>query len=165
MSFWSEAVAKWELSRNGVAGEVRALREGGLDSRCEPGARTARETAVHLLESGVAFTAALEQGVSWVQPPKMDYSSASKDELADALLAQWAELKPRLERLEAREGETRDGFFGPATQLTNLWFAIAHEWYHQGQLALHVRLSGEVPALTRMIEKMSQAQPEAAPTT
>jgi uncharacterized damage-inducible protein DinB len=40
----------------------------------------------------------------------------------------------------------------PATRLTWLNHAIAHEEYHRGQLALYARLLGRVPALTQIIE-------------
>jgi len=40
----------------------------------------------------------------------------------------------------------------PASRLTWLNHAIAHEEYHRGQLALYARLLGRVPALTRLIE-------------
>jgi uncharacterized damage-inducible protein DinB len=38
------------------------------------------------------------------------------------------------------------------TKMQWLHHAIAHEMYHRGQLALYLRLSGRVPALTRRIE-------------
>ena len=40
----------------------------------------------------------------------------------------------------------------PASRLTWLNHAIAHEEYHRGQLALYARLLGRVPALTKLIE-------------
>jgi uncharacterized damage-inducible protein DinB len=43
-----------------------------------------------------------------------------------------------------------DGLNG--TRLAWLNHSIAHEMYHRGQLALYARLTGHVPALTRMIE-------------
>jgi uncharacterized damage-inducible protein DinB len=158
MSFWAEAIGKWEMSRQMVAAELRAMQPGSIDTKPAPDARSAREIAVHIMEAAGGFVSALEQGVSWVQPTPVDMPGASAEELASAAIAQWAELKPRLERLESGEADVRDGFFGPATQLTNLWFAVSHEWYHQGQLAIYVRLSGSVPALTRVIEQMSQEQ-------
>ena len=39
----------------------------------------------------------------------------------------------------------------PASRLTWLNHAIAHEEYHRGQLALYARLLGRVPALTKLI--------------
>jgi uncharacterized damage-inducible protein DinB len=161
MSFWAEAIAKWEMSRQMVAAELRALQPGYVDNRPGADARSAREIAVHVMEAADSLVSALEQGVSWVQPTPLDMAGASAEELADAAVAQWAALKPRLERLEAGAADVRDGYFGPSTQLTNLWFAVSHEWYHQGQLATYVRLSGAVPALTRVIQQMSQEPAEA----
>jgi uncharacterized damage-inducible protein DinB len=158
MSFWAEAIGKWEMSRQMVAAELRAMQPGHLDTKPAPDARSAREIAVHVMEAAGSLVSALEQGVSWVQPTPIDMAGASAEELASAAVAQWTELKARLERLEGVEAEVRPGFFGPATQLTNLWFAVSHEWYHQGQLAIYVRLSGSVPALTQVIEQMSQEQ-------
>ena len=40
----------------------------------------------------------------------------------------------------------------PATRLTWLHHAIAHEEYHRGQVALYARMLGLVPALTQLIE-------------
>jgi uncharacterized damage-inducible protein DinB len=40
----------------------------------------------------------------------------------------------------------------PASRLTWLNHAIAHEEYHRGQLALYARLLGRVPALTKLIQ-------------
>jgi uncharacterized damage-inducible protein DinB len=158
MSFWAEAIGKWELSRQMVAAELRAMQPGSIDTKPAPDARSAREIAVHVMEASGSLVSALEQGVSWVHPTPVDMPDATAEELASAAIAQWGELKARLERLEGVEAEVRPGFFGPATQLTNLWFAVAHEWYHQGQLATYVRLSGSVPALTRVIEQKAQEQ-------
>lgn len=161
MSFWAEALGKWEMSRQGAAGEVLALGSENLDRPLGEGARTARQIAQHLLEAGAAFTAAFEQGVSWVDPPKLPQDGVSAQDLSRALLDQWAELKPRLEKLAAAEAEVKPGFFGPSSNLTNLWFAVAHEWYHQGQLAMHVRACGRVPALTQRLEQLAREQASA----
>jgi uncharacterized damage-inducible protein DinB len=40
----------------------------------------------------------------------------------------------------------------PATRLSWMHHAIAHEEYHRGQLALYARLVGRVPALTKLIQ-------------
>jgi uncharacterized damage-inducible protein DinB len=43
-----------------------------------------------------------------------------------------------------------DGLLG--TRLAWMHHGVAHEEYHRGQLALHARLAGVTPALTRRIE-------------
>jgi uncharacterized damage-inducible protein DinB len=43
---------------------------------------------------------------------------------------------------------------GTQSRLTALYFAIAHEMYHRGQLASYARGFGAVPALTQQLNAM-----------
>jgi len=160
MSDWMEAVQQWEMCRTGVVGELRALDPEYLDVRPAKGARTARELAVHLLEAGRGFAQRLETGAPFAPGSSETSPTATADELAVALMEDWTtNVRPRVEALEGRADTVMESFFGQKTLLWQLWFAISHEWYHRGQLATYVRLSGKVPALTQYIEQVRSRTP------
>ena len=154
MSAWKEAIAQWERCRTGTVGELRALDPEYLDLHPAEGARTARELAVHIYQAAGRYLERFEPaGASSPASPEIP-PAATADEIALALMEDWASsLKPRLERLEDRADVAMDGFFGRQSLLSHIWLAVAHEWYHRGQLATYVRLSGRVPALTQLIEQ------------
>ena len=71
-------------------------------------------------------------------------------------------LKSTGEQNAARLRETGDRLVtemmptlgGPQTRLSALWFAVAHEMYHRGQLAIYGRGCGVVPALTQRLNAL-----------
>jgi len=50
--------------------------------------------------------------------------------------------------------ETMPSVGGVQTKLSALWFAILHEAYHRGQLAIYERGFGTVPVLTQRLKAM-----------
>jgi uncharacterized damage-inducible protein DinB len=161
MSAWREAVENWERCRRGLVAEIRALKPEFMDVRPAEGARTAREIAEHLYQASQAFIAAFEKGGPIVPGAAAAVSVPPSDDLAELLMQDWTgNLRPRLEPLEARAGTLVESMlFGSQTLLSQAWFALAHEWYHRGQMATYVRLSGGVPALTQFIRQRQAARP------
>lgn len=155
MSKWTEAIQTWEACRNGVANEVRAMGTDYLDVQPSDGTRTAREVAIHIMEAGAAYLGKLATGGPVQRGDPIDVpADADADALATALMEQWTNvMKPRALALEGRADMEIESFFGKQSTMSQLWFAVSHEWYHRGQLATYVRLSGNVPALTRFIEE------------
>ncbi|MGH7460315.1 MAG: DinB family protein [Pseudomonas sp.] len=154
MSYWQEAVNNWDRARRGVAGELNALASDYLDVTPAEGARSAREIALHIMAASRSFVDRLEHDAPFPQLGSKAEGSAelSGPDLARVLLNDWTnDLKPRLEQLAERADQYIDGRFGRQTRLSELWFAAMHEYYHRGQLATYVRLSGQVPALTQFI--------------
>ena len=56
MNFVEEAIRLWEAYRAGVIAEIENIPEQELDYRPHPDARSVREVAVHIAESGIRFT-------------------------------------------------------------------------------------------------------------
>ncbi len=163
MSAWTEAVHNWERCRNGLVAELRAIAPGYLDVRPASGARTAREIAEHLWQASQNHVHRLETKAPFVPGSPAQHQHPPDTDFATLLANDWTgNLKPRLERMEADAGVMLDGMFGPQTVLSYVWFALSHEWYHRGQVATYVRLSGNVPALTQFIMQR-QAQAQAPP--
>jgi uncharacterized damage-inducible protein DinB len=162
-SLLEEALESWEYARNGVIDEVENLSEGDLDFRPTAASRSTREIVRHILESAVMWSRELSG-------PDGDFTRAGFDELV-------AEAAPHVHTVHLGDDLLRflrescqDGYralrqagelhmlhwirrFGgkPGTRLAQLNHAIDHETYNRGQLALHARLVGRVPALTRRI--------------
>ena len=162
MSLVEEAVRMWEAYRAGLIAEVEGLSEAQLDYRPGEGARTAREVVLHVAEAGVAFTNELlrPEGAlrNALDPAAQAAVRASlprahtRDELVDLLRTTGAANAERIRAAgEALVGQTMPGRQGPQSRLSALWFVVAHEGYHRGQLTAYVRGVGAVPALTRQI--------------
>lgn len=158
-----EAIEAWEDVRQGVIHEAAILSDDQWGSRPSPGSRSATELVRHILESGLMAVGELTRRDGDFR--RQSYPAHLREHAGDLpAAASPVELRALLSetfasgaaRLRAT-GELRmlqfirrfDGLNG--TRLA--WFnhAIAHEMYHRGQLALYVRLSGKVPALTRLI--------------
>jgi uncharacterized damage-inducible protein DinB len=160
MPLVEEAVRMWELFRTGVISELESIPEEQLDFRAGDGARTAREIALHVAEAGVAFTNELlrpEGAFANVRKPEVQAAvraslpqARTRAELVELLRSTGAGNAARLREVgEALVGQTMQGRLGEQSRLTALWFAVAHEAHHRGQLTAYVRGVGAVPALTR----------------
>jgi uncharacterized damage-inducible protein DinB len=160
MPLVEEAIRMWELYRTGVISELESIPEEQLDWRPGDGARTAREVALHVAESSVAFTnELLRPDGAFMNVRKPEVQAAIRAELPRAstraeivaLLRSTAERNAaRLREVgEALVEQTMAGRLGEQSRLTALWFAVAHEAHHRGQLTAYVRGVGGVPALTR----------------
>ena len=158
-----EALEAWKLTREGVIDELRTFPERELSFHPHPESRTVAELVRHVLESGAMMAGELAR-------PDGDFHRKSYEGFLSEYGQGIGRLRSRRDLLEAlrrfhRDGEARlrkagelhmlqnirrfDGKMG--TRLAWMNHGIAHEEYHRGQLALYTRLSGRVPALTRLI--------------
>jgi uncharacterized damage-inducible protein DinB len=165
MSLVEEAVQIWEAHRAGVIAEVENTPEEKLDYRIGEGGRTLREIALHIAEHGVGFVDQIlrpDGSLMNLFNPEVVAEIRSrlpqahtKAEVVALLRQTGEENAARLrEAGEALVGQTMPSRSGSQSRLSSLWFAITHESYHRGQLALSERAFGQVPALTRQMEQM-----------
>lgn len=159
-----EALEAWEYARAGVVAEAESIPEDQYGFRPAPESRSVAELLVHVVESGAMMAGELTR-------PDGDFTRQSyQDHLAEhagtvldanqpkdallALLRESGEVGRRRIREYGEVGMLQrirrfDGLDG--TRLAWMNHGIDHEMYHRGQLALYVRLTGRVPALTRQI--------------
>jgi uncharacterized damage-inducible protein DinB len=159
-----ETLQAWTYARGGVIDELENIPAEQFDFKPAQKSRTVNDLARHILQSGLLAAGELNRPDGNFQrqpyPAFMkeyggDYDAAGGKAQLIELLGQT--LKDGVSAFE-RNGEAamlKDiiQFNGePATRLTWLNHAIAHEEYHRGQLALYARMLGLVPALTKLIE-------------
>ncbi|HSC26761.1 MAG TPA: DinB family protein [Vicinamibacterales bacterium] len=152
------------FARSGVIDELENIPDDQFGFRPTSKTRSVAELAQHIIESGLMATGELTR-------PDGSFQRRSYQEFIDEYAGSRARtvekraliglLRVTLDEALAafrKAGEAallKDivQFNGePATRLTWLNHAIAHEEYHRGQLALYARLMGRVPALTQLIE-------------
>ncbi len=163
MSLLDEMLVAWRYTRDGVIAELRNLPESALDFRPTSQTRTARELAQHILESGLVMAGELPRpdgdfGRQSYPAFLREYASGvaryrTKASLLAALRKTHADGERRLRAAGERAMlQTIRQFNGePATRLSWMHHGVSHEEYHRGQLALYARLTGRVPALTKVI--------------
>lgn len=166
MNLVEEAIRQWETYREGVIAEIENIPEEQLDHRPGPGGRTIREIALHIATSGVGFTDELLKPdgalVNLFRPDvqarlQAEVTGRSCEELVATLRRTMQDGAARLRDAgEALASQTMPSRGGPQSRLTALYFAISHEMYHRGQLAIEQRAFGGVPALTRVFEAQSK---------
>ena len=159
-----ETLQAWTYTREGVIAEFGNI--PGLQFAFRPmeKSRTVADLAQHIIESGLMAAGELSRADGNFQRQAYpafiaEYAGRrahvrTKEHLMDLLRATHDENIARLRAAgEARLLGPIVQFNGePATRLTWLNHAIAHEEYHRGQVALYARLLGHVPALTQLIE-------------
>ena len=160
----AEALDAWEDARRGVLEEADVIPDDRFDWRPHEEARSVSEILRHILESGLMAVGELarDDGDFTRQGfPEMigEYAGHLPDEmdpetLVDHLQVAWAEgaatiraageihMLQRIRRFDGLEW----------TRLTWFHHAVAHEFYHRGQLALYARQMDLTPALTRKIQ-------------
>ena len=169
MSLVEEAIKNWESQRAGVIAEVENTPDGHLDYRTGPDARTFREIATHIARSSVAFVDEILKAdgtfMNLFNPDLVARLEAvvpddtAKAELVRLLKTTGEENASRLRQAGDRLiTETMPTIRGTQSRLSALWFAVAHEMYHRGQLAICERGFGTEPALTRQINAMLAAR-------
>jgi uncharacterized damage-inducible protein DinB len=163
-SLLDEMLVAWRYTRDGVIAEVRNLPESALDFTPRPGMRSARELVQHILESGLMMAGELSRPDGDFQRqayPKFlrEYAAGViRYRTKAALLAALRKTHTDGDRKLRAAGEramlqTIRQFNGePATRLSWMHHGVSHEEYHRGQLALYARLTGRVPALTKLIQ-------------
>jgi uncharacterized damage-inducible protein DinB len=169
MSLVEEAVKNWESQRAGVIAEVENTPDHHLDYRTGSDARTFREIATHIARSSVGFVDQILKAdgsfMNLFNPDVIERLQASvPDAAAKAELIQL--LKSTGEQNAARLREAGDRLLsetiptvrGVQTRLSAVWFAVGHEMYHRGQLAICERGFGTEPALTRQLNAMLAAR-------
>jgi uncharacterized damage-inducible protein DinB len=163
-SLLEEVIEAWEGTRDGIVAEVENIPPKQFDFRPAPESRTVSELVLHIMDVSLMMVGELTR-----EDTNMRRTEWPK------LLAMYnkpiAGLKTKSELISALKSTVRDGVkaFRTAGELhmmqlmtrfdgkrgTRLaWFnhGVAHENYHQGQVATYQRLIGIKPALTKMIE-------------
>lgn len=159
-----EVIDAWEDVRKGVLEEADVIPADRWSWRPHDEARSVSELLRHILESGLMAVGELSR-------PDGDFTrqgfpdfirehagevpdDPGPEELRHLLTLGFAEgaatLRAAGELHMLQQIRRFDGLRG--TRLAWLNHAVAHESYHRGQLALHARQMGLVPALTRRIQ-------------
>ena len=166
-SVLEEVIEAWEGTRDGVIAEVENIPPKRFDFRPAPESRSVAELVHHIMDVSLMMVGELtREDTNFVRAPW------------PKLLAMYNKpiegLESKRELLAALRSTVRDGVkaFRGAGELHMLqfitrfdgkrgtrlaWFnhGVAHENYHQGQLAVYQRLIGITPALTKMIQGSS----------
>ena len=169
MSLIEEVAKNMESQRAGVVAEIENTPEADLDYRIAPDAKSVRDIAQHIAEVGVGFVdEILKADGSFMNLFSPDIQAGlaakvprarTKAELLEVLKSTGAQNAARVREAGDRLiTETMPTIIGPQTRLSALWFAVAHEMYHRGQLAIYGRGCGVVPALTQRINAMLAAR-------
>jgi len=163
-SLLEEVIEAWEGTRDGVIAEVENIPPKQFDFRPSDASRTVSELVIHIMEVSLMMVGELtREDTNLKRAPwpkllamyskpidglksKRDLVSALRSTVRDGSKAFRAAGELHMMQLISRF----DGKLG--TRLA--WFnhGVAHENYHQGQLATYQRLIGVTPALTKMIE-------------
>jgi uncharacterized damage-inducible protein DinB len=162
-SLLEEALEAWAYTRQGVIAELDNIPEKDFGFRPTPQNRSVAELAHHIIDSGLMMSGELTRPDGDFQ--RQDYPeflaeyaghiqpTASKKKLLALLKSTHAEGEKKFrgagELLMLQYITRFDGLKG--TRLAWMNHGISHEEYHRGQLALHARLLGRVPALTQLI--------------
>ncbi|HJT18424.1 MAG TPA: DinB family protein [Thermoanaerobaculia bacterium] len=159
-----EVIEAWEGTRDGIIAEVENVPPKQFDFRPAPESRSVSELVRHIMEVSLMMVGELtREDTNFTRAPW------------PKLLAMYSKpiegVHAKRELLTALRSTTREGVkaFRDAGELHMLqlirrfdgklgtrlaWFnhGVAHENYHQGQLASYQRLIGIKPALTKLIE-------------
>lgn len=157
-----EALKMWDVFRGLTIAEAENIPEEKWDFRAGDGARTFREIVRHILETSVGFATELmrdEPKLARIFDPaaKAEFlapypETSSKSEAIEQLRAAGADVLKRLGESDLGS-KTMEMQKQQQSRLSGLWFAIAHETYHRGQLASYARALGVVPAMTKQSQK------------
>ena len=163
-SLLEEVIEAWEGTRDGIVAEVENIPPKQLDFRPAPESRTASALVLHIMEVSLMMVGELTRDDTNLRRAEWPKLLAMYDKPIRG-------LNTKKDLVSALKSTVRDGVkaFRDAGELhmmqlitrfdgkrgTRLaWFnhGVAHENYHQGQLATYQRLVGIKPALTKMIE-------------
>lgn len=162
-----ETLEAWGYTRSGVIDELENIPAEEFHFQPSSKSRTVAQLAQHIIESALMATGELNRPDGSFQrrsyPEFIDEYAGTRAHTTDKialihLLRETHDEAVNAFRQTGQGGLLRDivQFNGePATRLTWLNHAIAHEEYHRGQLAVYARLMGRVPALTQLIEGLS----------
>jgi uncharacterized damage-inducible protein DinB len=162
MSLVEEAVSVWERTRAGFIAELDNIPEEQFEYRPGAGARSVREVALHVVDAGTGFVAQLmspEGSFRKLLDPAYQAElrasmppARTKAEVLELLAVSGERIFARVRAVgESLVSQQLNGFAGPQSRLSQLWFAIQHEGYHRGQLTAYARGMGAVPAMTQRL--------------
>jgi uncharacterized damage-inducible protein DinB len=158
-----EALEGWAYTRDGVIAELENIPADKFDASPAPGVRTVAEIARHIVEAGTVMAGELSRPdgnfTRQGYPDFLKEYAGGLDRRQDkaSLIAL---MRSTLEDGSARIRKAGDAHMAkpilqfngePAARLSWMSHGVAHEEYHRGQLTLHARLLGLVPALTKLI--------------
>ena len=158
-----ETLEAWSYTRAGVIDELENIPANQFQFKPTEASRTVAQLAQHIIESALMATGELNrpdgsfQRKSYPEFIEEYAGTRARSNHKEALIGLLRSIHEEALAAFRKTGQTgllRDimQFNGePATRLTWLNHAIAHEEYHRGQLALYARLMGRVPALTQSI--------------
>ncbi|MDP9178095.1 MAG: DinB family protein [Gemmatimonadota bacterium] len=163
MQFLEELLEAWRYTRDGIIAELVNLPESKLREPPAGLSRSALDLANHIVESGKLMAGELSRPDGDFQ--RKSYAAligeyvnesdvaSSKQEAVELLRRSHAEGDHGLRAAGAEQlSKPIRQFNGvPASRIAWLHHGISHEEYHRGQLAIYARLSGETPALTKLI--------------
>jgi uncharacterized damage-inducible protein DinB len=160
-----ETIEAWEGTRDGIIAEVENIPPKQFDFKPAHASRTVSELVLHIMEVSLMMVGELTREDTNLRRAPWPKLLAMYSKPIDG-------LKSKRDLVSALRSTVRDGVkaFRNAGELHMLqlitrfdgqrgtrlaWFnhGIAHENYHQGQLATYQRLIGVTPALTKMIEE------------
>ncbi|HEY8131302.1 MAG TPA: DinB family protein [Thermoanaerobaculia bacterium] len=163
-SLLEEVIEAWEGTRDGIIAEVENIPPKQFDFKPADASRTVSELVIHIMEVSLMMVGELTREDTNLKRAPWPKLLAMYSKPIDG-------LKSKRDLVSALRSTVRDGSkaFREAGELhmmqlisrfdgklgTRLaWFnhGVAHENYHQGQLATYQRLIGVTPALTKMIE-------------
>jgi uncharacterized damage-inducible protein DinB len=158
-----ETLEAWQYTRRGFIAEAENIPAADWGFRPTPENRDVSELVHHILQAaGMAIGELTDPNGDFTRQGFTDHIRQHAHNIPEAAdPGAWLEFLRR--ELDDGVRRIRDAgpevmgrpitqFNGePATRL--IWFHhhIAHEDYHRGQLTLYARLTGHVPALTRLI--------------
>lgn len=158
-----ELLGAWKTGRGLTVAEFQNIPGDQLDHRPAPGTRSVGELIVHIIDAGIALAGEIirpDGDLTRKSPDDLyaEYATGAKpadgqEALVALLQSSGAEVE---EKLRAAGPDlmlkTMPGIFGqPVTRFAAFDFAVQHEWYHRGQIAVYARTLGRVPALTQML--------------
>ena len=163
-TLFDETLDAWHYARKGFIAEAENIPAGDWGFRPTPENRDVSELVRHILQaSGMAVGELTRPDGDFTRQSFSDHIREHAGQLPEAAdPGSWLELLAN--DLDAGSQRLREAgpevlgrsirqFNGePATRLTWFHHHISHEEYHRGQLALYARLTGHVPALTKMMQ-------------
>ena len=162
-SLLEEALDAWSYTRSGVIAEAESIEGDHWEFRPAEGGRSVAELVYHIVETGMMAVGELTRPDG--DFTRQDYAAHLEEHAGHILGVRERDRLLELLRETFDEGDRRVRDVGelfmlqsirrfdgqPGTRLAWLWHCIEHESYHRGQLALLVRMTGHIPALTRQI--------------
>lgn len=163
-TLFEEALVTWAAARRGVIAEFENIPESDYDYRPTAEARSVAELARHIAAAGLVFANELARkdadfsrqpiGAFYQEYAGHLSATASKSELLAMLQNTWTETERKLHAAgpNAMLEQIRGLGGKPMSRFTVVHLGISHESYHRGQVTMHARSLGLVPALTRMFQ-------------